>query len=140
MQLSRRDLLTGAALALARGPTSQTHDFRALAPTPPMGWNSWDSFGPTITEAAARANAAIMARELLPHGYNTFTIDIQWYEPGANSYHYRSGAALTMDQWGRLIPAASRFPSAGSDECLATIASISRWARSCREVSGLSFA
>ena len=28
-----------------------------LAPTPPMGWNSWDSFGTTVTEDEVRANA-----------------------------------------------------------------------------------
>jgi hypothetical protein len=31
-----------------------------LAPTPPMGWNSWDSFGTTITEAEVKANADYM--------------------------------------------------------------------------------
>jgi alpha-galactosidase len=53
-----------------------------------------------------------MAERLLPHGYNLFTIDIQWYEPGANSYDYRKGAELVMDAWGRLLPAPNRFPSA----------------------------
>ncbi|HEY0282674.1 MAG TPA: glycoside hydrolase family 27 protein [Rhizomicrobium sp.] len=77
-----------------------------------MGWNSWDSFGPTIREDEARANAAIMAGRLLPHGYTIFTVDIQWYEPGANGYDYRKGAELTMDAWGRLLPAPNRFPSA----------------------------
>jgi hypothetical protein len=28
------------------------------APTPPMGWNSWDSYGLTITEAEYRANVS----------------------------------------------------------------------------------
>jgi alpha-galactosidase len=113
MRLSRRDVLGGILLspgtALAAAPAP---DFRSFAPTPPMGWNSWDSFGPTIREDEARANAAIMAARLLPHGYNIFTVDIQWYEPGADSYDYRKGAVLTMDNWGRLIPAPNRFPSA----------------------------
>ena len=113
LPLSRRSVLAGLfaspAIARTRAPGA---DFRRLAPTPPMGWNSWDSFGPTITEDEARANAAIMAARLLPHGYNIFTVDIQWYEPGANSYDYRKGAELTMDKWGRLLPAPNRFPSA----------------------------
>jgi len=79
-----------------------------------MGWNSWDSFGPTIREEEALANAAILAQRLLPHGYDIFTVDIQWYEPGANSFDYRKGAALAMDAWGRLMPAANRFPSAAN--------------------------
>jgi hypothetical protein len=82
-----------------------------LAPTPPMGWNSWNSFATTITEAQALENARIMADKLLPSGYNVFTVDIQWYEPNASSYEYRKDAALAMDAHGRLQPAPNRFPS-----------------------------
>jgi hypothetical protein len=39
-----------------------------LAPTPPMGWNSWDSFGATATEAEVKANADYMAANLKNHG------------------------------------------------------------------------
>jgi alpha-galactosidase len=113
MGLSRRDLLAAIAMSpLVLRAASSTVDFHSLAPTPPLGWNSWDSFGPTISEDAARANAAVMAKDLLPHGYNIFTIDIQWYEPGANSFEYRRGAQLSIDPWGRLVPAVNRFPSA----------------------------
>jgi len=77
-----------------------------------MGWNSWNSFATTITEAQALENARIMAQQLLPAGYNIFTVDIQWYEPNANGYEYRKDAELAMDEYGRLQPAANRFPSA----------------------------
>ena len=102
--------LPGAALATTpkaagRGP---------LAPTPPMGWNSWNSFATTITEAQALENAHIMAQQLLPSGYDIFTVDIQWYEPNANGYEYRKGAELTMDEYGRLLPAPNRFPTAAN--------------------------
>jgi len=103
-------MIAPAMLSRAQG----AGDFRGLAPTPPMGWNSWDGFGPTIREDEARANADIMSRRLLPHGYDIFTIDIQWYEPGADSYDYRKGAALAMDEWSRLLPAPNRFPSAAN--------------------------
>ncbi len=33
---------------------------------------------------------------LLPHGYNVFTIDIQWYEPGTTGFDYRKNAPLVM--------------------------------------------
>ncbi|MNF30848.1 hypothetical protein D3C84_115970 [compost metagenome] len=37
---------------------SQTNkEFHSWAPTPPMGWNSWDCYGPTVTEAEVKANA-----------------------------------------------------------------------------------
>jgi alpha-galactosidase len=77
-----------------------------------MGWNSWDCFATTIREDEVRSVAKIMATQLLPHGYNIFTIDAQWYEPGANGYDYRKDAVLTMDEVGRLTPAVNRFPSA----------------------------
>ena len=32
-----------------------------LAATPPMGWNSWDSYGLTINEADFKANAEVLA-------------------------------------------------------------------------------
>jgi alpha-galactosidase len=112
-KLSRRDALAGMLAAPVMVSRAEgASDFRALAPTPPMGWNSWDSFGPAIREDEARANADVMSRRLLPHGYDIFTVDIQWYEPGADSYDYRKGAELAMDQWGRLLPAPNRFPSA----------------------------
>ena len=40
------------------------------------------------------------------------TVDIQWYEPGASGHDYRPDAPLVMDEWGRLLPAPNRFPSA----------------------------
>ncbi|HVI99985.1 MAG TPA: glycoside hydrolase family 27 protein [Sphingomonas sp.] len=101
---------TAASSALARLPV--TPDFHDLAPRPPMGWNSWDSFAATITESQARETASIMAEKLLPAGYDIFTVDIQWYEPGATGFAYREGAELTMDAFGRLLPAPNRFPSA----------------------------
>jgi alpha-galactosidase len=115
MRISRRDLLAGVALSPILLRAAQTAgDFRKLAPTPPMGWNSWDAFATTIREDEARSVAKIMAAQLLPHGYNIFTIDAQWHEPGANSFDYRKDAVLTMDEFGRLTPAVNRFPSAAN--------------------------
>jgi len=93
-----------------------------LALTPPMGWNSWNSFATTITEAQALETAAIMAERLLPFGYDVFTIDIQWYEPEAQSYTYNRKPIPTMDRWGRVTPALNRFPSAANGVGFAAIA------------------
>ena len=35
-----------------------------VALTPPMGWNSWDCYGTTVTEAEVKANADYMAKHL----------------------------------------------------------------------------
>ncbi|MGW8392648.1 glycoside hydrolase family 27 protein [Pseudoduganella sp. HUAS MS19] len=118
--LPRRRLLTSsvataATLALpgaALAATPKTASRTTLAPTPPMGWNSWNSFATTISEGQALENARIMAQKLLPSGYDIFTVDIQWYEPNATGYEYRKDAELTMDEYGRLLPAPNRFPSA----------------------------
>ena len=48
---------------------------------PPMGWNSWDCFGSSVTEPEVIANAEYMAHHLLAHGWDTVVVDIQWYEP-----------------------------------------------------------
>ena len=113
--IDRRGVLQGAAVlgGLAAAPhASAAAKPPMLAPTPPMGWNSWNSFATTITEAQALETAAIQARELLPFGYDVFTIDIQWYEPEASSYTYNAKPVPTLDGHGRLLPAPNRFPSA----------------------------
>jgi alpha-galactosidase len=93
-----------------------------LAPTPPMGWNSWNSFATTITEAQALETARIMAEQLLPFGYDVFTVDIQWYEPEARSYSYNTRPVPTMDGHGRVTPALNRFPSAANGVGFAELA------------------
>ena len=101
MKLSRRSAIgLAAATPLIAASTAKTATKRPrlLAPTPPMGWNSWNSFGPTINEAQVRENAQIMVEKLLPSGYNVFTIDIQWYEPEAKSYTYNSNPVPAMDE------------------------------------------
>ena len=82
------------------------------AKTPPMGWNSWDGFATTVTEAQTRAQADILNTRLAAHGWEYIVVDIQWYEPNATGFDYHRGAKLDMDEWGRLLPATNKFPSA----------------------------
>jgi hypothetical protein len=84
------------------------------APTPPMGWNSWDSYGTTVREENIKANADWMADHLAKYGWKYIVVDIQWYEPNAQGYDYKPGAPLTMDEFGRLMPAVNRFPSSAN--------------------------
>src|SRR3954467_3167887 len=86
----------------------------SLAQTPPMGWNSWDAYGTTVTEAEAKANADYMSRVLKPYGWQYVVVDIQWSEPNAKAHGYRPDTVLTMDSYGRLIPAPNRFPSSAA--------------------------
>ncbi|WP_138752607.1 glycoside hydrolase family 27 protein [Paenibacillus sinopodophylli] len=83
-----------------------------FAATPPMGWNSWDCYGASVREDEVRGNAAYMAEHLKAFGWEYVVVDIQWYEPGANSSQYRAFVPLEMDEYSRLQPAVNRFPSA----------------------------
>jgi len=87
-------------------------DYHAWATTPPLGWNSWDCFGTTVTEQQIKEQADAMAKYLLPSGYKYLTVDIQWYEPEAKGHAYDPKAVLTMDEYGRLTPGLKKFPSA----------------------------
>jgi alpha-galactosidase len=82
------------------------------AATPPMGWNSWDCYGTTVTEAEVLANAEFMASRLAAYGWNTIVVDIQWYEPTARAGGYNTDAPVVLDAYGRPQPAPNRFPSA----------------------------
>ncbi len=55
-----------------------------LAPAPPMGWNSWDSYGLTVTEDEYKANALWLHRHLQPLGWQYVVVDEGWYlrQPG----------------------------------------------------------
>ena len=79
---------------------------------PPMGWNSWDCFGAAVNEEQVRANAEYMAAHLKAYGWEYVVVDIEWYQPTAGSHEYEPFSRLTMDDYGRLIPAENRFPSA----------------------------
>lgn len=75
-----------------------------------MGWTEWDAYGLPVTEADFRANAEVLAG-LKQYGWEYALLDAGWYEQDPTA---RAAAAkhYVWDANGRLIPAASRFPSA----------------------------
>ena len=77
-----------AALWAAQVPAIEQKAFHAWAPTPPMGWNSWDCFGAAVTEELTKANADYMAEHLASHGWKYVVVDIQWYEPQSLGWDY----------------------------------------------------
>lgn len=114
----RAMLWMGFVLGFGSGLTAQTvtqpASYGQWAATPPMGWNSWDSWGTAVREENVKANADYMAERLLRFGWKYIVVDIQWYEPNAKAHDYDPGARLTMDAYGRLMPAPNRFPSAAN--------------------------
>jgi alpha-galactosidase len=102
-------LLFSAVSALADDAGS-----KALASTPPMGWNSWDSYGPTVREEEVKANADYMALHMSKFGWQYIIVDIEWYQPKSKSHGYIPRGEVTMDEYGRFVPSPNRFPSAAN--------------------------
>ncbi len=102
--------------------------YEEIAPTPPMGWNSFDAYDCRINETDFRATVDYMAEYLKPYGYEYVVLDYVWWHPepgnwntprrwGHPNIRYTADGALlhpeytTMDEFGRLLPAVERFPS-----------------------------
>ena len=103
---------------------AQSPAFWAWSPRPPLGWNSYDAYGDSVTEKEVLANAHYLHDHLLSHGWNTVVVDYRWYDPQAHSSDLKDavGAKLTMDEYGRLQPAENRFPSAAGGKGFAPLA------------------
>jgi len=106
----RTSLLMSMLLGCMTIATAASVHAKDLAPTPPMGWNSWDSYGLTVSEADYRANAKVLA-SLKEHGWSYAVVDMGWYmaKPISNN---RFASDFQIDSNGLLIPAVGRFPSA----------------------------
>ncbi len=106
-------LIASALLCAACAPRANAQAFSNWAPTPPMGWNSWDSYGSSVVESEVRANAQYMADNLLQHGWEYVVVDIRWYVSNENNHSYnQTNPIYNFDANGRLLPATNRFPSA----------------------------
>jgi alpha-galactosidase len=82
-----------------------------LRPTPPLGWNSYDSYGASITQDEVVQQAQALRTTLQPFGWNTVVIDYRWYDPED-----------TLDGNGRYLPSLSKYPSATGTNGLKTVA------------------
>lgn len=112
-----KKLLLFSTLMIAWNLTSygQSNDFHSWSTTPPMGWNSWDCFGPTVVESEVRANTDYMAAHLKQFGWQYIVIDIRWYVDNDKAHGYNEkDPAFVMDQYGRFLPSPVRFPSSAN--------------------------
>lgn len=108
----KEKLLSSICLLLAVTNLFAQSDFRQWASTPPMGWNSWDCYGPTVTEKEVKANADYMAEHLSKFGWKYVIVDIRWYIANDKAGGYNEKNAIyVMDNYGRYQPAENRFPS-----------------------------
>ena len=108
-----RTVLLLTTLSLFFCNCRKEQDFRLWAPTPPMGWNSWDCYGPTVEEHEVKANADYMAEKLKEYGWEYVVVDIRWFVENDKAGGYnQTDPRYVMDEYGRYLPALNRFPSA----------------------------
>jgi alpha-galactosidase len=107
---NRKSLTWLALLGCVAAAAAVCADAKELASTPPMGWNSWDSYGFTISEADYRANAKVLS-SLTRYGWQYAVIDMGWYMAKPDGKD-RVARDFQIDSNGRLVPTLDRFPSA----------------------------
>jgi alpha-galactosidase len=95
--MKRYYLLTAAVLTLLTG-SLYAQKFAGLALTPPMGWNSWNTFGCNVNEGLIHEIAdAMVSSGLMDAGYRYIVIDDCWQG--------------LRDSLGYISPDPQRFPS-----------------------------
>lgn len=109
-----------AFLAVAIPAPSMREDASVLVQTPPMGWNSWDSWGLTINEQQFRDTVTWFHNHLQRYGWQYVVIDEGWFlqhpENPVGQQDY------TMSDDGLYMPALNRFPSAAGGKGFKPIA------------------
>ncbi len=79
-------------------PGLSAQSFDSLAPTPPMGWNSWNNFGCNVSEVLIREMAdAMVSSGMADAGYKYIVIDDCWQ--------------IDRDSSGNILADPERFPS-----------------------------
>ncbi|BBN14401.1 alpha-galactosidase [Marchantia polymorpha subsp. ruderalis] len=95
---------------VAMGQAQKHKPAAGLAASPPRGWNSYDSFSWLVTEQEFLANAEYVAQNLLERGYEYVVVDFLWYRKNETGASVHGGTDI-IDQWGRLQPDPTRWPS-----------------------------
>jgi alpha-galactosidase len=113
---------------------------RAIANTPPMGWNSFDAYDCRINEQEFKSTVDFMHNKLLKFGWEYAVIDYCWFNDEPGKYSNMPGSrrfghpnirlnadgspldTLVMDEYGRLLPSIVRFPSAKNGKGFKAIA------------------
>jgi alpha-galactosidase len=91
--------ISGLSFAQGNTHTQGAGKYEGLAMTPPMGWNSWNTFATNIDEKLVKETADIMISSgLAAAGYNYIVLDDGWM-------------AKERDSEGNLVPDPAKFPS-----------------------------
>jgi hypothetical protein len=85
-------------------------DMSVMVQTPPMGWNTWDSWGLTVDEQQFRDSVTWFHNNLQRFSWQYVVIDEGWFLQHPELPAGRQDPTLSDD--GRTMPAVDRFPSA----------------------------
>jgi alpha-galactosidase len=85
-----------------------------VSASPAMGWNSYDAYGTTVTEAQFRANALWMSQHLRQYGWRYAVIDEGWFVRNPTPSGGAASDLFVLDKYGRYVPAPNRFTSAAN--------------------------
>ncbi|MBN1974265.1 MAG: glycoside hydrolase family 27 protein [Sedimentisphaerales bacterium] len=89
----------GGVFGGGRRGQPQVYKYQGLALTPPMGWNTWNTFGTNINETLIKETATIIANKgLKDAGYVYVVLDDAWM-------------ARERDENGQLVADPVKFPS-----------------------------
>jgi len=111
-----------------------------VAATPPMGWNSWDAYGLTITEPQFRDNARILKAKLLPFGWRYAVIDEGWFFENPQDRNTPDKLRYAIDPHGRYVPVPARFPSAAAKSSFVSASSVGPTPKLAATIEETSFA
>nr|WP_198999993.1 glycoside hydrolase family 27 protein [Flavobacterium sp. ASV13] len=91
--------ISGLGFSQGNTHTQAVGKFEGLAMTPPMGWNSWNTFETNIDEKLVKETADIMvSSEMAAAGYNYIVLDDGWM-------------TRERDANGDLVPDPVKFPN-----------------------------
>ncbi len=108
-----KNLLVAVCMFLSLMSFSQTTRTSTVASTPPMGWNSYNSFGARVTEQNVKENADYMVTHLKEFGWQYVVVDFLWFVDTLTTENYQSKTIPQLiDEYGRVVPATNLHPSA----------------------------
>lgn len=107
-------LLTPFVLSAQLQTTKSKTSISQFAPTPPMGYNSFQSYLTYMHEDNAHAIIDVMAEKYLPFGYKYFVIDEGWQvnqELYEDTNFPKKSFGVAIDEYGLYEPYETYFPN-----------------------------
>ena len=92
---------------------------KSLAQTPPLGWNSYDSYGINAYESVLLKELDVFIDKFAPHGYEYFVIDNGWFAyPQSEMFkgylmpsQNKGASEISVDAYGIPVPVKQYFPN-----------------------------